>query len=120
MYWPATAIQITPNAGTVLSTTVGTIATAAKTMLDGINGAAATAFGTGTNIGLVSNKGSGFQSPVTRVGIGQRVDHMESRERNLTESHVFQNLVVSVLLNAQLDDEFRDAMRDEFPDADLP
>jgi hypothetical protein len=92
----------------------------AQTLINAVNATAATNFGTGTNVGLVSAKGLGFQSPVTRVGIGVKPDHMESRERDIPEAHVFGALTVSLLLNEQLDDEFRDAMRDEFPDSDLP
>jgi hypothetical protein len=91
---------------------------AAKTLLDAINTSAAGVFGTGCNVGLVSPYGSGFQSPVVRAGIGSKMDSMESRERNLSEAHVFNNLTVSTALLEQLDEDFKDKMRDEFPDAD--
>jgi hypothetical protein len=107
------------DTGALNSTSTSNSSLAAKTLIDAINAVAATNFGTGANVGLVSPLGSGYQSPVTRVGIGQKLDHMESRERDIPEAHTFQNTVTSLLLNEQLDDEFRDAMRDAYPDAVL-
>lgn len=119
IYWPAVGMSITPTTGVFPNANVISLSTAAKTFLDAVNVQAATAFGSGANVGLVSAKGTGFQSPVVKVGIGQRIDSMESRERNIAEAHVFSNLVVSTTLLEQVDDDFRAAMRDAFPDADL-
>jgi hypothetical protein len=119
-YWPAVGQPTTSTTGVVATGTVNGWSATAATFLNAVNAVAATNFGTGTNIGLVSNKLSGFQSPVTKVGIGQKLDSMESRERDIPENHKFTNLTVSTALLEQLDDEFRDAMRDEFPDSDLP
>jgi ParB-like chromosome segregation protein Spo0J len=43
---------------------------------------------------------------------------MESRERSLAENYQFANLVVSTALEAQAQEELRDALRDELGDAD--
>jgi hypothetical protein len=83
------------------------IATAAKTLLDALNATAATNFGTGCSVGLVSNVRDGYQSPVVKVGVGQRLDHMESRERDIPEAHVFQNTALAAALLEEADDEFR-------------
>lgn len=120
IYWPATALTVTSGTGVISSATVTAIRTAALTYLNAINTLASSNFGSGTNVGLVSNKGSGFQSPVTRVGIGQKMDSMESRERDIPEAHIFGTLTISTLLLEELDREFRAAMGDAFPDSDLP
>jgi hypothetical protein len=120
VYWPATGQSYDKTTGVVAAATVTTWVTAAKTLVDALNAVAATNFGTGSNVGLVSAKLTGYQSPVIRVGIGQKLDSMESRERDIPEAHQFLTTVNSTLLLAGLDDDFRDAMRDEFPDADLP
>ena len=119
-YWPWTGIALTSATGRITSAQQTTYATAFKTLLDGTNSAAAAVFGAGTNVGLVSNRGDGFQSPVVRFGIGAKPDHMESRERDLPEAYVFQTPVLAATLMQELDDRFRDRIRDEFPDATLP
>lgn len=116
IYWPFTAPPLVGATGRIPSGNQTTYATAVKTFLDGVNLAASGSFGSGANVGLVSPIGSGFQSPVIRFGIGAKPDHMESREKDLPEAYVFQNTANSVLLLEQLDDEFKDAMDDAFPD----
>jgi hypothetical protein len=120
IYWPATAVFLTTSTGRLTSSQQTTWATNAKTLIDAINVQAAAAFGAGATVGLVSQVRDGYQSPVIRVGIGAKPDHMESREKDLPEAHVYANTLVAARLLEELDDDFRDAMRDEFPDADLP
>jgi hypothetical protein len=112
MYWPATGLVIDPNTGVLTTTVQGNIATAANTMLNGINTAATTIFGTGVRMYLCSNLGSGFQSPVVQLGIGGRMDHMESRERNMSEAHVYRTVAGSTAFLEEREEEWRDA-RDE-------
>jgi hypothetical protein len=120
VYWPATSAQIVPDTGVMSTANVNSIAAGAQSLINAINVQAALTYGSGCNVGLVSPLGSGFQSPVTRVGIGQRLDSMESRERDIPESHVFSNLTLAAALQENVDDEFRRRMHEEFPDADLP
>lgn len=112
IYWPATSQGIQGATGVIAGSTVSSVAAAAKLMLDAVNVQALANFGTGCNVGLVSKVGTGFQSPVIRVGIGQKLDHIESREGEIPEAHVFQNLTISTALLAELDDEFRRQMED--------
>jgi hypothetical protein len=112
IYWPSTGAAVQSTNGVLADVTVNSIAANASTMLNAINAVAATNWGTGTNIGLVSPKGSGFQSPVTRVGIGHKIDHMESRERDLPEAHVFAALTLARQIEEDLDDDFRRRMEE--------
>jgi hypothetical protein len=120
VYWPAGGNAISTTTGVLSGAVVTGVVTAAQTLLNAINVQAALAFGSNAGVGLVSPKGTGFQSPVTRVGVGQKLDHMESRERDLPEQHQFLPLTVSLALLEELDDDFREAMKKEFPNADLP
>jgi len=118
IYWPATSAQVDPNTGVMTGANVSSIVAGAQSMLNAINTQAALAFGSGSNVGLVSPLGSGFQSPVIRVGIGQRLDSMESRERDIPESHVFSNLTLATALLEDLDDDFRRRMEELVDDVD--
>lgn len=112
IYYPRTGAGIDTNTGVILSGTLTGIVTAAQTLVNALNTQASGVYGTGTNVGLVSPKGTGFQSPVVRVGIGQKMDSMESRERDIPEAHVFANTAVSAALLEDLDDEFRRQMEE--------
>jgi hypothetical protein len=117
VYYPHTNAPLIATTGRLALAQQQSYATAVTTFLNGVNLAASGSFGSGSNVGLVSPAGSGFQSPVVRFGIGAKPDHMESRERDLPESYVFQTTTNSLLLLEELDDEFRDRMREEFPDS---
>lgn len=114
IYYPATGLGIAFATGALASSNTTGISAAAATMLNTFNTQASLAFGSGTNVGLVSPNGLGFQSPVIRVGVGQRMDHMESRERDIPESHVFTNLTLATALLEDQDDDFRRRMQEEF------
>jgi nicotinamide mononucleotide (NMN) deamidase PncC len=88
----------------------GQIATAAQTMINGITAAAVTQFGANTYVGLVSNKGAGYQSPVATVWVGARMDHMESREGDLSEAYVARSLSYTARLIEDRDREIRDLL----------
>jgi hypothetical protein len=119
IYWPRTGLTVDPGTGTISSGNLTNIANAAKAMLDGIGAAAVSNFGSGSYVGLVSPQGTGFQSPVIRVGIGQKLDHMESREKDIPEGHVFATLAGTTTLLEDLDDEFRRRM-EELQDTPSP
>jgi hypothetical protein len=118
LYYPSTAVAINSSTGTMTTAQATTIATSAKAVLDKVNTEASLRIGTGAGAFLVSPVLSGRQAPVTKVGIGLRLDAMESRERSLAENYQFANLVVSTALEAQAQEELRDALRDELGDAD--
>jgi len=86
-------------------------------MFNAINTSASARFGVGSNVALVSKVGAGQEAIVTSVGIGEKLDHMESRERNFIENHSFKTLTVSTALteerNQQLRDGFDDLDEDE-------
>ena len=121
-YWPFTQGQVTAASGLIGASQVGNWATNAQTLINGINGLNVTNFGTNTYVGLVSNKGTGFQSPVAQVWVGAKVDHMESREHKLSETYVVRSLTVSAALIAERDREIRDRLDEqdrERADADV-
>jgi hypothetical protein len=117
-YWPATAMSVTGSTGLLTVVQQQAARDAAQTMFNAVNTAAATAFGSGWNVGLVSQVGGGIQSPAIRVGIGARLDSMESREKDLPEAYQFANLTVSTTLLAQERDRLDDIVRDELEDLD--
>jgi hypothetical protein len=88
MYYPCTAFNTTVNLGGRLDTSDALgIANATATMLNGINDGAAARFGAGSEISVMSAIGTGLSAAVLNVRVGTRVDHMESRERDLPESY---------------------------------
>jgi len=105
MYWPALATSISGPDMRLSAGQCTTIAGAAKTMLDAINTQAVTIFGTGHKVSLESNVGVGLSAPVVRVGVGRKMDSMESRERSLLEEHQYSTLAVSALLMAEREEE---------------
>jgi hypothetical protein len=112
MYWPAPAMVVTPNTGLITSATVTGVVGNARTMLNAINVQAAAKFGTGSNVALVSQVGGGVESTVTSVGVGSRLDSMESRERNLLEAHSFLALTTTLLLEEERNKQLREGYED--------
>jgi hypothetical protein len=87
MYWPCLGLPATNTDATIALATTTLIATAAKTMLDGVNSVAASSFGTGGKVSLVSRAGAGAEAIVTSIMVDQKFDHMESRERSIASSY---------------------------------
>lgn len=88
MYYPMTGPATTPaNMGRIATTTAAGIATKTATLLDGINTAANANLGTGTGVAVMSAVGAGLSASVTHVRVGCKVDHMESRERDIPEAY---------------------------------
>jgi hypothetical protein len=110
MYWPFLTQAVLSSTGVLQSSQQGQIATAAQTMFNAIGGAAVTAFGANTYVGLVSPLGAGFQSPVVQVWVGARIDHMESRENDKSEAYVARSLSTSTALLEARDREIRDLL----------
>jgi hypothetical protein len=112
MYWPATALSIVSGSGKLSSAQQTTYCTAAKTMFNNINVVGATTFGSGSNLALCSRVGAGREAIVNQIGIGARLDSMESREKKIPEAHVYQALSGSLLLQEERDRELADLYRD--------
>lgn len=109
VYYPACAIAVTPATGVVGITYTSSIADTAKVLLNTVNTQAAAKFGTGSLVSLVSKVGAGKIAPVVKVGAGQRLDSMESRERKIPEAYYYGTLAVSTQLERERDDDLRDA-----------
>lgn len=121
IYYPATGLLVDPATGTLAAAQTALIKAGVLTWANAVNTAAAAAFGSGVTMGLVSNVGSGAQSPVVQIGIGQRMDSMESRERSIPES--YNNVVptVAAALIAERDRKLREGLEEyleDFADVD--
>jgi hypothetical protein len=107
MYYPNTSTVIDPLTGVMLTSAQQGWANQTQTLINAINAQAVTSFGANTYMGLVSPLGSGFQSPVTQAWIGARMDHMESREGELSEAYAVRSLSVTARLTEDRDREIR-------------
>jgi hypothetical protein len=116
IYWPAQALLVDASLGVRNATQQAATASAWKTCLDAVNTAAIAAFGSSSRVSVASNVGSGVTAPVVRVGCGAKLDSMETREKNLSEAHVFSSLanVAQFLTDAQ--DRLRDRIEEELDD----
>lgn len=103
LYWPATALLMGDTG--VLSTVVtAAIAGRAKTLLDNINAACATIFGTPARVSVMSSLDSGVTAPVTHVRVGTKVDRQERRESAFPEEYSTVALAsTAALVEQQLD-----------------
>jgi hypothetical protein len=90
------------------------------TFINAVNVKAVTSFGASTWVSLVSPLGGGKQSPVTRVGIGARMDSMESREKSLSEAYVFANTTISTAVLEQAERDYLELLKSlpDFKDKD--
>lgn len=104
-FYPATAINVTAATGTLSTVAQSNYLAVVLILINAINAAAVLNLATGSNVSNVSPIGGGQRSPVTRVGIGARLDTQESREKGLSEAYVFGNTVVAarVLEDAERD-----------------
>lgn len=85
MYWPSLAIVINDQTGAYETVLTAGIAGQAATMLNAINQASVAHIPGAAGIFVMSNVGAGNSAPVTSVRVGGKPDHMETRERSLTE-----------------------------------
>jgi hypothetical protein len=117
MYYPCLGITVTGNDLTMSSGTTGLIATAAKTLVDGVNTVAAASFGSGGKVSLVSKVGTGAEAIVTSVLVDQKIDHMESRERSIPSAYSSANTAAAAQAIAERDEDLR-RRYDELADLD--
>jgi hypothetical protein len=107
MYWPGLGLTVLLPEGVMSSATTGQIAAAAKTMIDGVNAVAASSFGSGGKVSLVSKVGAGAEAIVTSILVDQKFDHMESRERTITSVYSSTSPAVATAAIAERDEELR-------------
>lgn len=79
MFFPIPTVSVQAD-GMINSTAVGNIGTAAKTLLDSLNGAEA-----GVVASVFSAVGAGAVRPITAVGVGRVLDTIRTRRQALTE-----------------------------------
>lgn len=79
VYWPATAATIDPTTGKVALGALNTRMSAAKTMCNALNTAAAT-YQTGMYLIVASPVAPGLNAQVTEIRTDNRVDNQERRE----------------------------------------
>lgn len=113
MFWPCRGITLGVNDGMLSTSLQTTIAAAAKTLIDGINGAANPLIGAASVISVMSGLGTGTTAPVTDVSIGRKMDHQERREGELSEGHVWVDLSSTALLKTRARADLRDSMQEE-------
>lgn len=87
VYWPATALNISPTTGVVVTADTTNYATQAALLLNAINQAADAFIPDSQGIWVMSGLDAGTSAPVTSVRIGGRMDHQESRERSIVEQY---------------------------------
>lgn len=97
IYWPAMALAIDTTSGMFSNTTQ--VAIAAKTMLDGINGAAGSILGSGRQLAVMSNVGAGEHAFVRSVRVGSKQDRQERREKQIVELYEERLLAAGALLD---------------------
>jgi hypothetical protein len=107
MYWPCPALPVNAPDGTISSANCTSIAAAAKTMIDGVNSVAASSFGSGGKVSLVSKAGAGAEAIVTAIMVDQRLDHMESRERSINSVYSTAVPAVAAAAIAERDEDLR-------------
>jgi hypothetical protein len=82
------------------ATTTGR-ATAAKALIEGINSAAASTWGTGTRVQVMS--GFGDTAPVVEVRVGRAPDSQRRRTKSLPEGYAIASVAGSTALLAELE-----------------
>jgi hypothetical protein len=113
MFYPALALSPVSTTGVLATAATASYAAAAVAFINTVNTQATAAFGANTNVSLVSPIGTGFQSTVTRVGIGGRLDTQESRENKLLESYAFSFTTVAASVLEESEDEFLKRLADD-------
>jgi len=104
-FYPAVGLTPDVNTGVLSSSAQATYLATVLTFINAVNAAAVANLATGTSVSNVSAIGTGQRSPVTRVGIGARLDTQESREKSTAEAYVFGNTTIArgVLEQAERD-----------------
>lgn len=116
MYWPARSRGVDAVDGLITTSAQTQIIGWAKVLIDQINTAARSTLGEWASVSVMSNLGSGTMAAVTLVSVGRRLDHMESRERNYSEGHVWTPIDTALTHQADADRELADRIQRELAD----
>lgn len=110
MYFPATALTVDPN-GLIPTALCTSISAYAKNIFDALNGAATALFGGGAlKIAVMSKLGEGTTAYVTDVGVGQKMDRQERREKSYSEQHVYNALAGATTAREKASRDWRAAL----------
>lgn len=106
LYWPSQGTAVGATTGTFNSSSMGTVASQAATMINQINAALGTVLGLGgsSRVAVMSSVGAGTTALVTSVRVGVKPDRQERREKRIREDHVS----AAVASTAGLLEELRD------------
>jgi hypothetical protein len=119
-FYPATALIPDANTGALTVTSQGNYLANVLTFINSVNSAAVANLATGANVSNVSKIGTGQRSPVTRVGIGARLDTQESREKSTPEAYVFGNTTIAARVLEDAERDYVELLKTlpDFKDAD--
>lgn len=92
IYMPALGLGVAGTSGLINPSTTALVAGVAKTLIDGINSAADTHLPGSGGVSVMSQVSTGVAATVTSIRVGNKMDHMESRERDLTEVYATQTI----------------------------
>jgi hypothetical protein len=112
-YYPAINASCGAATGTISGSQQAAYLANVLILVNAINVAAAANLSTPANVSLVSPIGAGVEAKVTRIGIGARLDSMESRETKIPEAYVFGNTSVSLAAVAAAEDRFSEFLEDD-------
>lgn len=104
IYYPSLGSAVTATTGLWVSTVGTAWASAAKTLLDNINAAAASILNTSNRVSVMSNVGAGQTAPVTSIRCGLKPDRQERREKRLGENYQTAQLASTAALLASVRD----------------
>jgi hypothetical protein len=110
-YYPATALLVDATTGVLQNAQQASYLATVLTYINAVNTAAAANLATSSNVSNVSPIGSGQRSPVTRVGIGARMDTMESRENKLSEAYVFGNTTIALQALREAEEDYLELLK---------
>lgn len=119
-FYPATAMLIDSTTGGLSNSQQAGYLATVLTLVNAINASATTNFATNTNVSNVSPIGVGVRAPVTRIGIGARLDVQESREKSVSEAYVFGNTTVALRVLEAAERDYVEQLRKQpqFNDGD--
>jgi len=110
-YYPFLSASVDGTTGGISPGTQNSYLATVLILINAINSQASLSFATNSNVSNVSPLGSGFRAPVTRVGIGQRMDTQESREKSISEAYAFGNTTVALRALEEAEREYLEELR---------
>jgi hypothetical protein len=113
------AFPVDANTGAATSANQSAYLTGVLSFINSVNSTAVTNLATATSVSNVSPIGTGQRSPVTRVGIGARLDTQESREKGTPEAYVFANTTIARAVTEEAERDYLELLKSlpDFKDA---